>query len=1041
MLLIPALVFVLFSAAGAVEKHKPGIFPTAYEIKIDLGSPQGEPPHNLYKEYDRKRIREAVAKDPKLQKQVKRIASRAHGFASMPDDEIRALFLPADTHRDFVVNRHGCPICGGADKVYEPFGQGVSLSYPRQVRCRKCGAIFPNEDFPDDGQGWLDTREGSPTKGQKFYFLGWWQHWFLLSVPQRIHNLATAWFFTDKDIYAHKAKVMLNRFMEIYPDIDTKDLTYCGGHAGLYVKMTGTYWEGPRLLILAEAVELLAPALSEQDLENIYYKIYRPGFEAYRAKPAPTNWGNCWNAAFAKFALVTGDDEFLQYMLKGHPVAVLASLDNQLMRDGVPYESSFSYGRSYLKYAMTVADVLGPKGEAIWGHPHLRKAYHAFAELICLDKYSHNYGDTGSIFNKGKALRTHIIEAGYHAYKEPIIARYLLQSYKMRDIDPDEKHEKPSVNQFFEDEKTIDADELRRVAALAKPLKSTLAPVRGFAILRTGAGDNRTALFMDYGYAHPAHGHADRLNINIFTADREIIPEIGYPEFMDTTAPGTGGWAAHTVSHATVEVDEKRQLESTFGDLHGFVNTEDVKYMDASCEDAYVHCGVDLYRRAMLLMDVPGGAYVVDIFRVAGARQHDYLFHGPTFRVKEPNGPNEPFVDFKLKGIQLGEPQKQGTLAGKDKPFGTVPEGMVPYCLQYGGYQFLFDVRRAEIGEPYSATWNMYDGVALNATFVPDKTETFLLTKGYPKPSSKSLPTMPFLVRRIRPESDKDISKFVSVFSVDSNCPPLIKSAKKIPLSIHSDPSGCAIMIEHRFGKDLILSTDSTYAKIESADGRFKLEGQLGVASWRDGKLEKLTLIGAKSITVGEETLQISKAAHHAEIRQVFDYKLVLNKCLPCDTAGRVLLVDRGPVRSAYRIENVYGETVYVSPTTWIGRGSVDSINAQAARIVDNRGVFPLGDYLAPHTWIGNDRFGTIPEYQKYPTDHRNYYHGSWMTDAKGERNYRLIKGGNDEFIIDRAQDLSHLEEHFPEKSEFLLYDLGPGDTVTLLNCKTLSYN
>ncbi len=51
-------------------------------------------------------------------------------------------------------------------------------------------------------------------------------------VPQQRagdhQTLGQLWFLTGEDVYAKKAKVLLRRFMEVYPDIDGNDLTYDG---------------------------------------------------------------------------------------------------------------------------------------------------------------------------------------------------------------------------------------------------------------------------------------------------------------------------------------------------------------------------------------------------------------------------------------------------------------------------------------------------------------------------------------------------------------------------------------------------------------------------------------------------------------------------------------------------------------------------------------------------------------------------------------------------------------------------------------------
>ncbi|MHB9031129.1 MAG: heparinase II/III domain-containing protein, partial [Candidatus Latescibacterota bacterium] len=754
--------FLASSAAAALTaslsdaQGKPsaeGIFPSPHPVRIAAPVKPGPTVKSRYKKFNREAVLAKMRTNERYDKLLENARGSVKQFVAMSESQLRGFIPPANTKRALMVHRKGCPVHGGGTAVYQPFGTSPDLSLPLQVKCPIGGEIYPNKDFPDDGQGWLDNRPDSPTKGERYYFVGWFNQWFLNSLPGRIRTLAQLSFLTGEEQYSRTAQILLKRFMEVYPDLDGNDLTYDGTDWGVYIKMTATMWEGGALMNLVRSVELLLPTLSDDFVRDFHAKVIRSAFEAYRAKPAPSNWGNVWNPPFAKFADVTGDREILDYLLWGHPVAAAPVLDNQYFRDGFPYEAAFSYGSHYLNDSQNIARELGVNGNWIWEHPNMRAAFPAYADLICLDRFTHFFGDTGGLTNKGLTLSTGPLEEAWMRYRTPKLARYLLQAYEVNG-----SSSSVSLDTLFEEEqKRPNLAELKSFAAKEPPLRCTLSPVRGFAVMRTGEGDNRTELFLDYGYAHAAHSHADRLNINIFAAGREFIPEMGYPEYMDSIAPSPGGWTTHTVCHATVEVDEKRQLEGVFGDLHAFVDAEGLKYVDTSCEDAYVHCGVKLYRRSLMLIDVPGGAYTVDIFRVRGGKRHDYLFHSMP-------------KDVELVGPKLSAPRK-GTLLGENVEFGFKREDVLPYHVDNPGYQYLYDVQSCDMREPFTARWKADDGVAFSAVFVPDKTETFLLTKGYPRPSSKTIPPMPFLVRRKDPAGPDDLSTFASVLSVEKTKP------------------------------------------------------------------------------------------------------------------------------------------------------------------------------------------------------------------------------------------------------------------------------
>ena len=995
---------------GGAAQLKDGIYPSLHAVKVSLPQ-QADSPKALYKKYDREAVLKKAAADTRYADLIQGAKSSVAQLMALSDEQLRGLIPPAKTKRALMVHRKGCPVHSGGVSVYQPFGTSPDLSLPLQVRCPIGKEVYPNKDFPDDGQGWLDNRPDSPTKGEKYYFVGWFDEWFLNSLPGRIKTLAQLSFLTGEDKYSHTAQVLLKRFMEVYTDIDGNDLTYDGTDWGVYIKMTATMWEGPALLSLVKGVELLLPTLSDDFVRDFQKKVIRPAFEAYRAKPAPSNWGNVWNPPFAKFSAVIGDREILEYLLWEHPVAVAPTLDNQFFRDGFPYEAAFSYGSHYLNDARDIARELGANGDWMWMHPHLREAFPAYANLISLDKFTPNYGDTGGLTNRGMTLDAPLLMDAFKRYPTPVVARYLLQAWALGGM-----RSSVTIDDLFEEKTTVDPEEVKLVAAQAPPLKSTLAPVRGFAVMRTGTGDNRTEIFLDFGYAHAAHSHADRLNINIFAAGREFIPEMGYPEYMDSIAPSPGGWTTHTVSHVTVEVNEKRQLEGVFGDLHAFVEADGLRYVDASCEDAYVHCGVTLYRRSLALIDIPDGAYTVDIFRVRGGNKHDYLFH---------SFPR----DAALDGPTLSA-TRNGTLAGENVEFGFKPEGIFPYQVDNSGYQYLFDVQTCDMSKPYTARWTADDKVAFSALFIPDGTETFMLTKGYPRPSSKSLPPMPFLVRQKLPSGPDAISTFASVLSVERT-KPYILEAKRVQLTSASDPTAYGILIRHTWGEDLVLSTTSTTGRAVATDGKFSLTGQLGVASWRNGKLERLTLVGGTDFSVDGQSVRLAAPEVKAVVKEVRDDSLVLDRALPASAAGQVIFAERKPVESSYWVRAVKGAAIEVTPGTWIGRGRADRYDESKGTIFDSRDIFPLGEK--------RNRLADITG-MKYPEGNRNYYAGAWLVSEDGAARYRLKTGGFPGFVLDPAQNLSGVARDFPKGKTFLLYDLGPGDTVRILNTKQASY-
>ena len=465
------------------DKDREGIIPSLHKINLFQESKANTSIRDRYNTFDREAIITMAAGDDRYLTAIENAKKSVRMLIEMSDDELRALIPPAQTKRAMMVHRSGCPVHGGGTAVYQPFGNRANLAYPLKAHCPIGGEEYPNSDFPDDGQGWLDNRAGSPTEGERYYFVGWFNQWFLNQMPAYFKTMAHVWFLTGEQVYRDKACVLLERFMEVYPDIDGKDLTYDGTDWGVYVKMTGTYWEGTRLMYLARGIELFLPTFDDEFIEEINEKIYRPAYDAYHAKPASGNWGNYWNTALTKIGTVTGDREILEFALYDHPAAEVPTLDNQFMRDGFPFEASISYASSYQFVASNVAVAMGDNGRWIWEHPHLRESFHAFADMVCLGRFTHFAADAGGIRNNGWTLPFSLVRSSYLAYRTPKLARYLLQA-----IDIHGMSDSVTLDDLFKE--PLDMDEVRQTAARAdrkraRLHRSVVSPYSGRALMTT----------------------------------------------------------------------------------------------------------------------------------------------------------------------------------------------------------------------------------------------------------------------------------------------------------------------------------------------------------------------------------------------------------------------------------------------------------------------------------------------------------------------------------------------------------------------------
>ena len=148
----------------------------------------------------------------------------------------------------------------------------------------------------------------------------------------------------------------------------------------------------------------------------------------------------------------------------------------------------------------------------------------------------------------------------------------------------------------------------------------------GQAMLRSGEGREQAVLGLHFSGSH-GHAHADLLDLTLFAQGQELVPDLGY------THTPYRPFLCSTAAHNTVVVDESNgsagAREIPWGGRLEIWEPRGspAQVVSVDCPGAYSQTNV--YQRTCALVDMPsGGQYVLDIFRVEGGSQHDYLFKG-----------------------------------------------------------------------------------------------------------------------------------------------------------------------------------------------------------------------------------------------------------------------------------------------------------------------------------------------------------------------------------------------------------------------------
>ncbi len=725
----------------------------------------------------------------------------AKKYLEMPDEELARYVPDPRIPRSIYVHETGCPNCGLAMRKTGNYSWIISEDMPYKVKCPNCGKVYPDSDYQafidtdfkdrsvlkgeivDDGWGWVSPKHGEK---HKYWFVGWYNHWM---TQRRLHravtSLADAYLYTDDARYAHKCAVLLWQLARYYPDYDYANQSRIGLeiNRGYNGKLFYHTWETSTVRNCSRAYDAIFPALLERDveledlagqsMEQIRHLIEEQLLRSMAAEVVNEtmyiagNYGS-HQVGLLQIAAALKDtpgtpssEEMIDWILNNEEYRVYTmmpvydALYNLVYRDGVPFESP-GYNLGWVNSLTIIADLLRVNGVDLSEVPRFKKLYDWTIDIVCAGKFTPALGDSGNMSGRGLLWRDNIFLSAYRTYRDPLYAKILFDRNPNagRDIMAE-----PITEQLKDDAAQVKLEpgyEDRHLAGY------------GLAILQNENRENPIAASLFYGRFF-GHSHLDKMHLDIFAQNCSMMPDFGYPETANATDPRRFGFFSHTMSHNTVMVDAVKQVNGR-GRCLAYDTGPVCQYVEAQNDNVYAQC--ETYRRSVAMVEItPGQAYFIDIFRVKGGTQHDWLVHGSHADV--------------VSDLSFSEPRQQGTLAGADVEYGhfyddeklgAVPYGTVSYRGYKGsGFQFLYNVQEAALKSGGYARWNFItsgdravpimqgnEGAFLKA-FLIGEDEQLFLCDGKPQQNQKGTPeSVKFLVRR---RSGEDLqSTFVTVF-------------------------------------------------------------------------------------------------------------------------------------------------------------------------------------------------------------------------------------------------------------------------------------
>ncbi len=492
-----------------------------------------------------------------------------------------------------------CPNCHGGSQ-----GSGIyewSIERPEELKCKYCGMVFPNDQYPDDqilsGKNVLgetvtyryhqDQQRDDLTIFIRAHILMHKRSW----IMRQCSALARAYHATGKEEYARRVVLILDRTAQVYPHY---------------------------------------PVMQHPITSFLFAKSQAPPF-AWNAG----RWGNFHNeipkSVIWPYDLVYESEEF-DKLSQERGYDVREKLENDFLK--VTYEaaaaSKYHVG-NVVGYDVTGVAILGRvinepayvhRGFG-WMKQNVDEGF--FYDGMWHEAPSYHYMTMGGLRSAFNTVRGYSDPPGYVDE---------VDGTRFDDLDPEKQVPflarcigAPSVLDFPNGcSSTIHdtwANERR-----SKPRTrtvSTICPGYGHASLGRGEGLHQMQAQLHFSGAY-GHAHLDNLNLTLFAKGREMLCDIGYTHIK------LRHWSVCTIGHNLVAVDRTRQgYKNSDGDLLAFFpDSNGVSMVEADGKRAYANIeGLDMYRRMLVTVPVSDeDAYVVDLFRVRGGTIHDWLLHG-----------------------------------------------------------------------------------------------------------------------------------------------------------------------------------------------------------------------------------------------------------------------------------------------------------------------------------------------------------------------------------------------------------------------------
>lgn len=980
-------------------------------------------------------------------------------WLQVPDEQIWKMQPDSTIPRWHWTNlQEGCPVHGREIykvRAFYPWKWSLALPYDWKITCPIGGESYPSNDFAngdmvsgdfaDDGIGGAHARNGV-----KYGFIAELCQAYSRHMLTVAPECADAYLATGDVRYVHKALVAMCRVAEEYAYLATMTQHRhrntqsqverlgpapfsegpCLAHSGLT-----TYMIHHQGAAHAEAYDKIFPAI-EQDQEIIPF-LRRRGYEvrthedvrrfieenlfgvvlqalmdgATHANPPVSQRAV---ARIAEALNYRRGHELLDWLYDGSG-GMRAFLINQYFKDGAPFESTGGYNGIHVEELGPIVESverlrqLRPEAYPPEKYPVLsrqrryRDVFNFAMDTVSIDRTFPKVGDQGawprfqvlprSTWQNGVTAAAY--EHAYPLFKDPKFAWALANAPTWKP-----SLEFPYTREQIEQEARKQPDDWND--------RSLLRDGYGLAMLRSGRGDQKRTLWLNYGRTR-WHAHDEVMQIGLDAHRSEILGHLGYPRNWNH-------WEVNWITHLVARQFPTHEM---VGAATLFADAGPVQVAEARAEKFALLEGPRRYqidpdnwqRRLIALVDVSDEEfYCLDLYRIHGGKEHWWSFHAQE-------------GDFSTEGLNLGN-REPGTLAGREVPYGD-PEWLKQHSVGkniYGyrgpefGFAHLYNVQR-DPNPPatWAADWGLKnaDGLHFRLTAQASEGAKVIVADGT-SPSGGNPYEMKWLL--LHNTGTGPVRTQVGALMQLYRGEPLIRSVRPLSLS-GGDEAGFGaygLVVELRSGRTDYLFVSAQPQVERTAPGGFAFAGRFGLVSVVNGVPTRFVLVGGTRLTFGEQGIRQESGSYQ----------------------GRIVAVDRA--REAITIAPAPAH-----PQALVGRylHLHNPDRRVTYRVLDARPVSGGAELVLEHdSRIGTGRITgsevlTVKSDTEFPLAGCRYYHGARLVNADRTAEYRLsgIVSGTGALIDpDAAPGLTpgRVAAQFPVGTWFDVYDYGVGDAV-----------